>query len=651
MNLHPDKWALLPDGRRYQGDTDTSTMLPHGLGIIALDDSHFYAGEFVGGKRHGRGFVIERTAEEREEEVWVNGTYEEVMATAHFDNAGRAISYDNVGHYERRKVLHVSWAKTHDGVWENDLPVSDANIKALHQAPWKWAVAECSVSQYCGSVPDVPSLYEAPIGELSAEGSIELNGKTFVTPYNEHSLLLCSSQGHVFVLAPGDNKQFFNRYSNGNPSEYFSYTLKLEAPSYALLMSQCRFDDLVQTALTDDSEAAQIYLSRVFYTRCSIFMLSPDTIEQVKQAADKGNACAQFAYGRHLIVTNPNEQSKELSLEYFEKAKQQELPDAIAAISEAWRYGDFGIVDHSKANQALSQALHLRSEYAAFIRLKTMVLGDDDQLEKALIVIDALIELNAQREMPFALWHYFKGVAHCTMGDIEEAEKHLTFACNQGNIDAWLERAVNAGGFDENGDIADNEAYIKALREGAEHHNPECRTLLAWDAILQFDEHPSQERTPQLAQTIIDELQQCTRYGSKTACELLGDIYLNGWLQLSPDVDLAWRWYAQSAIWHCDTAYEKMYEMVHDHLKDVEQDFSDMLAISGARLGSKRLLAATVIAYTHGRLTEYASEIEQYYEPIFDDPAFTLDDDSPCPAADDDTDDAPDDDGRYDAWV
>ena len=640
MNLHPDKWALLPDGRHYQGDTDTSTMLPHGLGIIALDDSHFYAGEFVGGKRHGRGFVIERTAEEREEEVWVNGTYEEVMATAHFDNAGRAISYDNVGHYERRKVLHVSWAKTHDGVWENDLPVSDANIKALHQAPWKWAVAECSVSQYCGSVPDVPSFYEAPIGELSAEGSIELNGKTFVTPYNEHSLLLCSSQGHVFVLAPGDNKQFFNRYSNGNPSEYFSYTLKLEAPSYALLMSQCRFDDLVQTALTDDSEAAQIYLSRVFYTRCSIFMLSPDTIEQVKQAADKGNACAQFAYGRHLIVTNPNEQSKDLSLEYFGKAQQQGLPDAIAAISEAWRYGDFGIVDHSKAKQAVNQALQLRSEYAAFSQLKTMVLGDDDQLEKALIVIDALIELNAQREMPFALWHYFKGVAHCTMGDIEEAEKHLTFACNQGNIDAWLERAVNAGGFDENGDIADNEAYIKALREGAEHHNPECRTLLAWDAILQFDEHPSQERTPQLAQTIIDELQQCTRYGSKTACELLGDIYLNGWLQLSPDVDLAWRWYAQSAIWHCDTAYEKMYEMVHDHLKDVEQDFSDMLAISGARLGSKRLLAATVIAYTHGRLTEYASEIEQYYEPIFDDPAFTLD-----------TDDAPDDDGRYDAWV
>ena len=645
MNLHPDEWALLPDGRRYQGDTDTSTMLPHGLGIIALDDSHFYAGEFVGGKRHGRGFVIERTAEEREEEVWVNGTYEEVMATAHFDNAGRAISYDNVGHYERRKVLHVSWAKTHDGVWENDLPVSDANIKALHQAPWKWAVVECSVSQYCGSVPDVPSFYEAPIGELSAEGSIELNGKTFVTPYNEHSLLLCSSQGHVFVLAPGDNKQFFNRYSNGNPSEYFSYTLKLKAPSYALLMSQCRFNDLVQTALTDDSEAAQIYLSRVFYTRCSIFMLSPDTIEQVKQAADKGNAYAQFAYGRYLIATNPDEQSKDLSLEYFGKAQQQGLPDAIAAISEAWQYGDFGIVDLLKAKQALSQAMQQQSEYAAFVQLKIMVLGDEEQLETALDVIDSLIELNARRETPFSQWHYFKGVALYTMDNINEAEKCLIYACNQGNIDAWLERAVYTGKFDENGDIVNKKAYFDTLREGTEHHNPECRTLLAWHSVVQFDEMPQREQTPELAQSIIDELKECVRYGSKTACELLGDIYLNGWLGQDYDVDQAWRWYAQSAIWHCDTAYEKMYEMVHDHLKDVEQDFSDMLAISGARLGSKRLLAATVIAYTHGRLTEYASEIEQYYEPIFDDPAFTLDPDSDL------SEDLPDDDGRFDAWV
>lgn len=640
MNLHPDEWALLPDGRRYQGETDKSTMLPHGFGIIAIDDSHFYAGEFVGGKRHGRGFVIEHTVEEREEEVRVNGTYEEVMATAHFDNADRAISYDNAGHYERRKVRHDSWTKHHDGKWENDVLVSEVHTEALHSSPWRWATIECSINHYYNGTPGMPSNYATPLNEASADGSIALNGKAFVSPYDEHRLMFCTSQGHVFALAADHNKQFHSRYSDGNLRQCFSYSLSLDEPDYYSLMSQCRFDDLVQTALTDDSEASQIYLSRVFYTRCSIFMLSPDTIQQLKQAADEGNACAQFAYGRHLVVTNPDEQSKDLSLEYFGKAQQQGLPDAMAAISEAWQYGDFGIVDHSKAKQAVNQALQLRSEYAAFVQLKTMVFGDDDQLETALAVTDALIELNAERETPYAQWRYFKGVAHCTMGDIEEAEKHLTFACNQGCIDAWLERAVNAGGFDENGDIINKKAYFDTLREGTKHHNPECRTLLAWDAVLQFDESQQHEQNPERAQAVIDELKECTRYGSRTACELLGDIYLNGWLGQDYDVDQAWRWYAQSAIRHCDTGYEKMYEMVYNHLKDVTQDFSDMLALNGARLGSKRLLAATVIAYTHGRLTEYASEIEQYYEPIFDDPAFTLD-----------TDDDPDDDGRYDAWV
>ena len=89
--------------------------------------------------------------------------------------------------------------------------------------------------------------------------------------------------------------QFFSRYSDGSLRESFSYSLRIDEPDYYLLMSRCRFDELVQTALTDDSEVSQRYLLRVFYSRNSIFMLSPATIQQLKQAADEGNACAQFA--------------------------------------------------------------------------------------------------------------------------------------------------------------------------------------------------------------------------------------------------------------------------------------------------------------------------------------------------------------------
>ena len=66
MILYPNKWILLPDGKRYQGEIDKATGLPHGLGMMALDATTFYAGEFSNGKRHGRGFLITLEVEEKE---------------------------------------------------------------------------------------------------------------------------------------------------------------------------------------------------------------------------------------------------------------------------------------------------------------------------------------------------------------------------------------------------------------------------------------------------------------------------------------------------------------------------------------------------------------------------------------------------------
>ena len=82
------------------------------------------------------------------------------------------------------------------------------------------------------------------------------------------------------------------------------------------------------------------------------------------------------------------------------------------------------------------------------------------------------------------------------------------------------------------------------------------------------------------------------------------------------------------------------------------QYFRDMCAVYGARFGSSDMLNEAVIAYTHGRLTAFASEIEQYYMPVFDKNYRSLDSsvrqEEPDGA---DVDECPDDDGRYDAYV
>ena len=90
-------------------------------------------------------------------------------------------------------------------------------------------------------------------------------------------------------------------------------------------------------------------------------------------------------------------------------------------------------------------------------------------------------------------------------------------------------------------------------------------------------------------------------------------------------------------------------------------DYQDGIAIMGARWGSKFLLAETVIAAQEGRLTEYADEIAKYYEPIFDAPEFTLDNDEDWQTTiddmlRDDDDEYPEDslsdnDSKWDAWA
>lgn len=85
--------------------------------------------------------------------------------------------------------------------------------------------------------------------------------------------------------------------------------------------------------------------------------------------------------------------------------------------------------------------------------------------------------------------------------------------------------------------------------------------------------------------------------------------------------------------------------MLHDHFIDRDDAEKDMIALKGARLGSKRLIGETVMAYTYGRLAEYAAEIERYYEPVFDNPEFA------CSEDDTFDDEFPDDDGRFDAYA
>lgn len=660
MILSPEEWPLLPDGRPYQGECDQKTRLPHGLGIIPLDDSHYYAGEFRKGKRHGRGFIIHHEVTEKQEKVWVNGSYEEVMATAHFDSCGRVIHTDKVGHEETRMVRREKWVKEQDGMWENDVFISPVDLTPLQQRPWKWAETIYTATPYYDNQPgSCPSTYKNTIRSADAKGNYSFNGQAFVTVYDDRRLLFCDRYGHLFRLAAEEEYHYDVMLDSTHIKERRTFTLHLAEADYCMLLEEGRYDELVTTALDSApmSEKARTYFLRVFYQRNSIFKLSKETIQRITRAAENNDACALFALGRYHIVTKPSPLSASTSLFLFGLAMQNKLPDAIAASAEAWRYGDVGMVDHEKADQMLALALKEGSEYAAVLHLKELVFGTsikDSNPKEALQKAEERIHCETNYTHYFGLWLYYKAIALDTLGQKEEACNFFTHATRHGVAAAWTELAFMKGKADDQGNFADHDAYLATLREGAKHQDVNSRAFLALQTTTDFDKLPAEAQSKEVAQEIIHEWEECYRQGSRIAAEYLGDIYYHGFCLQPKDMEKAWKWYFKAAIWDLPSAYEKLYDMVYYHDKDIELKDQDLLALQGARLGSRKLLDATVIAHTQGRLNDFAKEIEKYYDPIFDAEPDKPDHDEPDddkPNDDKPDDDKPDDDGRFDAWI
>ena len=223
MYFRTDDWHCLPDGRRYLGAL--SGELPNGLGIITLEDTnHFYAGEFVNGKRHGRGFLLTYLHWTTVESVWERGSYEEVMATAQFDSCGRVIHVDNVGRYVKQKVEHDKWEKTQDGYWENDVFVKEIQLNKLHQSPWNGCATIHTAAHTYLDILGSKSTYFNDIDKAGPDGHYSFNLPAYVTIYDDDHLLFLECYGRVFIL--GIDDQFTYRlYHHGYLEAEYTFTL------------------------------------------------------------------------------------------------------------------------------------------------------------------------------------------------------------------------------------------------------------------------------------------------------------------------------------------------------------------------------------------------------------------------------------------
>ena len=381
---------------------------------------------------------------------------------------------------------------------------------------------------------------------------------------------------------------------------------------------------------------------RNFLSNTYVRNLTFEQVDEIYDKADEGNPQACFQKALVLLAWRDEDDWAKSAHKLLLKAKAGGVIDAEAVIADMIRYGELEKSDFARAKKLLDKSLAKGSEFAAKYHIENLLFGLCGTVEDPEAALEFIDNLLAQSDNP--MWYYYKGLAIERTDCLSAAKEWYDKALEWGVAEAIADYAT-AVGFDDEYELEDQDAYEKILDEGCKLNNPMCKYLKARLQGAKWYELPpeNEEEKEELLDDILDNLESAATLGLAEASLWLGHIYKDGLYDLETDLEQAWAWYEDGAQFRSGECYEAMYAMAVQGLLHSPQEgrkIADLCAIKGARCGSRMMLRATVEAYYDGRLLGFASEIEEYYIPVY-----TL-----LGGEEDDEEDYDEDDGRYDAW-
>ena len=381
---------------------------------------------------------------------------------------------------------------------------------------------------------------------------------------------------------------------------------------------------------------------RNFLSNIYVRNLSYEQVHEIYEKADEGNTQACFQKALVLLALRDEDDWAKNAHKLLLKAKAGGVIDAEAVIADMIRYGELEKSDFSRAKKLLEKSLAKGSDFAAKYHIENLLYGLCGTVEDPEAALEFIDNLLAQSDNP--MWYYYKGLAIERTDCLSAAKEWYNKALEWGVAEAIADYAT-AVGFDDEYEMEDQVAYEKILDEGCKLNNPMCKYLKArLQGAKWYDLPPeNEEEKDELLDDILDNLESAATLGLAEASLWLGHIHKEGLYDLETDLEQAWAWYEDGAQFRSGECYEAMYAMAVQGLLHSPQEgrkIADLCAIKGARCGSRMMLRATVEAYYDGRLQGFASEIEEYYIPVY-----TL-----LGGEEDDDEDYDEDDGRYDAW-
>lgn len=383
-----------------------------------------------------------------------------------------------------------------------------------------------------------------------------------------------------------------------------------------------------------------------FYTLAGILSLSEEEKELIEKQALEGDPVACYKLAEIYLNLHECDDYVSSAHELLQKASNGGVADADAEIAIMMFRGEIEPFNPVAAVNLLEKAIDNGSSLGIAFQLRNLLYGRFGYKQNPDLVKRTLKELLSQGEDPY--WCAFMGDVLMAEGKIVESQQWYEKAVAGGENSAYGDLAL-ARGMDDEGNFRDYQAYYDTLMEGTDAMDPMCMYYFILDKIFSYDDIDPEDTDSrnECRQLIIRGLELNIEWSHPMSMELLGDIYREGKIDVPVDIDKAWGYYVQGSEFMLGSCFEKMYDMLQANEIQLGQmsneEAMDLCMVNGARLHNTRLLVAAVEAYKHGRLTQFAREIEMFHIPAYD----AIPDDEPL----DDEEEGPDDDGRYDPWA
>lgn len=377
-----------------------------------------------------------------------------------------------------------------------------------------------------------------------------------------------------------------------------------------------------------DSYSQTMFL-RIANQKNHIVQLYED-IDKIRKLADKGNPYMQFAFARLHDTICLEENSAELSYEYYNLALEGGIADARMHLAFMFRDGDLGEVDSRLFISYANKALEEGSQRAAQFRLHQMIYGSDyytGDPGKALIHLNDYLSIT---DDPDPYYYRLKASAEEKLEMKEEAARDYEKALNNGDGESFFLLACLTC-CNEQGTVTDGEKFTEIMGRGQDAGVASAYLETAYLLNEEVFEELDEDYRAETRELMEDQLRLSTMLGGADAAFLMGSFYEEGQYGFEQDYDQAWGWYAKGALLRSEGCYEALSRMVLEDETAPEmydEEFGYECAYRGYILGADTL-ERVIRGYRSGHLTSHAAVIEEFYLPLYEEQFGDVDYDEP----------------------